>query len=93
MIADVRVIAATNSNLKEEVVLKQFHEDLFYCLNVLTVSVSSLRERGTDALHLAEPFLTSMPPGAMAVALICRQRRGKNDSTILGLATFANLTE
>lgn len=55
--ADVRVIAATNCDLNEKVRLKQFRVDLFYRLNVLTVQLPPLRERGTDIILLAEHFL------------------------------------
>jgi two-component system, NtrC family, response regulator GlrR len=56
-LADVRVIAATNTDLKTEVDRKRFREDLFYRLNILSVSVPPLRERGDDVLHLAEYYL------------------------------------
>lgn len=55
--ADVRVIAATNCDLNEKVRLKQFRVDLFYRLNVLTVQLPPLRERGADIIVLAEHFL------------------------------------
>src|SRR4029079_5182622 len=55
--ADVRVIAATNCDLNEKVRLKQFRVDLFYRLNVLTVELPPLRERGADVIVLAEYFL------------------------------------
>jgi two-component system response regulator GlrR len=55
--ADVRVIAATNSDLNEKVRLKHFRVDLFYRLNILSIEVPALRERGTDVLCLAEHFL------------------------------------
>ena len=57
LFADVRVLAATNAELKERVRLKQFREDLFYRLNVLTVAVPSLRQREDDVLRLAEHFI------------------------------------
>ena len=57
LFADVRVLAATNADLKEQVRLKQFREDLFYRLNVLTVMVPPLRHRDDDVLRLAEHFI------------------------------------
>jgi DNA-binding NtrC family response regulator len=57
ILADVRVIAATNSDLNEKVQLKNFRVDLFYRLNVLSIELPALRERDTDVLYLAEHFL------------------------------------
>lgn len=54
---DSRVIAATNQNLAELVRAKKFREDLFFRLNVMTLQVPPLRERGDDILLLAEHFL------------------------------------
>jgi Nif-specific regulatory protein len=56
---DARVIAATNQNLSELVRAKKFREDLFFRLNVVTVELPPLRERGDDILMLAEHFLRS----------------------------------
>ncbi|HYG99779.1 MAG TPA: sigma 54-interacting transcriptional regulator, partial [Terriglobales bacterium] len=50
---DVRIIAATNSNLKEAVARGQFRDDLFYRLNVVTVYLPALRDRKEDILPLA----------------------------------------
>jgi DNA-binding NtrC family response regulator len=54
--ADVRVIAATNRDLAEQVRLGQFREDLFYRLNVITIDIPALRARGEDILSLVSHF-------------------------------------
>jgi DNA-binding NtrC family response regulator len=54
---DVRVIAATNKNLQEEIKKGNFREDLFHRLNVIPISVPSLRERREDIPLLADAFI------------------------------------
>jgi len=53
---DVRILAATNKNLDELVKKEAFREDLFYRLNVITIFMPPLRERGNDILLLARHF-------------------------------------
>lgn len=54
---DARVIAATNQDLAQLVRDKKFREDLFFRLNVVSIQMPALRERGDDVLLLAEFFL------------------------------------
>ena len=53
----VRLIAATNQNLRELVEEKQFREDLFYRLNVVWINLPPLRELGEDLLEIAGNFI------------------------------------
>ena len=60
---DVRIIATSNRNLKEEVAAGRFREDLFYRLNVFPLHLSPLRERRDDILPLAIRFIEAYQPG------------------------------
>jgi transcriptional regulator with PAS, ATPase and Fis domain len=57
---DVRVIAATNCNLRDAVQAGRFREDLFFRLNVLTITTPPLRQRREDVVPLAVNFLAKI---------------------------------
>ena len=57
---DVRIIAATNSNLAKMVSEGKFREDLYYRINVLQLTVPPLRERPEDILLIAENYLKKL---------------------------------
>lgn len=59
---NIRIIAATNSNLEEGVKKRTFREDLFYRLNVVPLTLPPLKERPDDIQTLAEKFLSGLSP-------------------------------
>jgi len=73
---DIRVIAASNKNLEEEIEKGRFREDLFYRLNVLPIIVPPLRQRADDIPILVETFLEDF-------AIQNRDRRKKITSDAL----------
>ena len=54
---DVRILSASNRDLREEVTASRFREDLFYRLNVISIGLPALRERMDDMKLLAEYFV------------------------------------
>ncbi len=67
IVADVRIIAATNKNLKEEMAAGNFREDLFYRLNVISIDLPLLSQRKEDIMPLCSHFLAKY-----------NEREGKN---------------
>jgi NtrC-family two-component system response regulator AlgB len=58
--ANLRIIAATNRDLKREITAGRFREDLYYRLNVIAIDVPSLRNRPTQIMAAAEAFLDTI---------------------------------
>ncbi|MET0388124.1 MAG: sigma-54 dependent transcriptional regulator [Polyangiales bacterium] len=71
---DVRVVAATNRNLREEVSAKRFRSDLYYRLAVLHIKLPSLRERKADLPALVDDVLIQLGAGTSAQAAAIRSR-------------------
>jgi DNA-binding NtrC family response regulator len=61
---EVRVLAATNADLRQAIRAGRFREDLFFRLNVIELAVPPLRERTEDILPLADTFLRSFSAGS-----------------------------
>lgn len=90
--ADVRIIAATNINLKALVAERKFREDLLSRIEVMTIRVPSLAERREDIAKLAEHFCTSfceeneLPPLRLSVSALCALEMAEWPSNIRQLS-------
>ena len=69
--SDVRIISATNKNLKECVEVGTFREDLYYRLNVVKINVPNLRDRKTDIILLSNFFLNKFSNGSKKIDESC----------------------
>ncbi|OGP76012.1 MAG: hypothetical protein A2Z13_07245 [Deltaproteobacteria bacterium RBG_16_64_85] len=63
LLVDVRILAATNRNLREEVSKKTFRDDLYFRISTITLHVPPLRDRREDILPLALHFLSDIGSG------------------------------
>jgi DNA-binding NtrC family response regulator len=76
---DVRILAATNADLKKLVEERKFREDLYYRLNVININLPPLRERRDDVPLLAEHFFTKY----------CRENEKYLDAAQQSILSFA----
>ena len=69
--SDVRIISATNKNLRECVEVGTFREDLFYRLNVVNIHVPALRDRKSDISILSDHFTNKFSNNKKKIAIDC----------------------
>lgn len=79
---DIRIIAATHKDLKEEVHKGNFRKDLYYRLNVITINIASLRERMDDLSLLARHFVGKLS------RKLCRKNISVSDEFLDKLKTY-----
>ena len=77
---DIRIVAATNRVLEEEIKRGGFREDLYYRLNVVNLWLPPLRERGDDVLIIAKALLSEVRRGAALAR--CRASRRRRSAAI-----------
>ena len=77
---DVRIVSATNANLRQMIANGNFREDLLFRLNVIEIRVSPLRERSEDVLPLAEHFLATLGQAARLGETLSEARTTASDS-------------
>ena len=79
---DIRIVAATNKDLEEEMKAGRFREDLFYRINVVHLHLPPLRERGEDAVMLAKWFL------ARAIRELSSKVKGFSPQALVAIKRF-----
>jgi len=60
IMVDVRLLAATHQKLRDKIAAGEFRRDLFYRLNVVTIELPALKDRGSDIVLLADHFLREL---------------------------------